>query len=237
MGKSISSYNEQHLRTIAESAMNNPYFLELYEQEKGKEYFCSLLETIDKAYRDNTIFPPKKLVFNAFEKIGCAGTKVCIVGQDPYHQEGQAMGLSFSVPPTVPTPKSLKNIYKELESDLGIKQSPTGDLTRWAKQGVFLLNATLTVEKNCPGSHAKLGWNVFTDNVIKFLNKKNSPIVFILWGKHAQQKGRLVTNRRHLIIESAHPSPLSCYRGFFNSKPFSTTNKFLKENALSPIKW
>ena len=163
--------------------------------------------------------------------------KVVIVGQDPYHGEGEAHGLSFSVQDGIKIPPSLQNIFKELNEDLEIDISSSGNLTEWAKQGVLLLNAVLTVEKDKPLSHQNLGWQKLTDYIIKLLNKKKEPVVFILWGKYAQEKESLITNKKHLVIKSAHPSPFSANRGFFGSKPFSKTNEYLKNNGLDEIDW
>ena len=199
--------------------------------------FNKFYNNILSMYNKEIIYPPKELIFNALKLTPYENVKVVIVGQDPYHGEGEAHGLSFSVQKGVKLPPSLKNIYKELYNDLNIIPSVDGDLTKWAKEGVLLLNATLTVEKDNPNSHSKLGWEIFTDYVIKVLNKKEQPIVFILWGNFARSKKRLITNSKHLIIESAHPSPFSANYGFFGSKPFSKTNEFLKKNKIKEIDW
>ena len=205
--------------------------------EAKKDYFIKLKEFVDTEYKTKQIYPPSNLVFEAFKNCEYDKVKVVIIGQDPYHQKGQAHGLSFSVNKGVKVPKSLINIYKELYDDLGIKEAKHGYLMKWAKQGVFLLNSILTVEDSKPSSHANIGWEIFTDNAIKCLDDREEPLVFILWGNFAKKKSSLIKNKRHLIITSAHPSPLSAYNGFFNSKPFSKCNKFLVENGISPIDW
>lgn len=192
---------------------------------------------IMKLYEEKTIYPLKENIFNAFKLTPYENVKVVIVGQDPYHGEGEAHGLSFSVQDNVKIPPSLQNIYKELYNDLGIMPKKTGNLTGWAKEGILLLNSTLTVEKDKANSHQGLGWQIFTDYVIKVLNQKNEPVVFILWGNFARSKKNLITNPKHLIIESTHPSPFSAYNGFFGSKPFSKTNNFLIKNNIKPIDW
>lgn len=199
--------------------------------------FKRFLSVIDNEYNTKTIYPLKENIFNALKLTSYKDTKVVIVGQDPYHGEGEAHGLSFSVQKGIKLPPSLKNIYKELEDDLGIKQAIEGDLTKWAKEGVLLLNSTLTVIKDTPNSHSKLGWSLFTDYIIKALNEKEEPVVFILWGNFARSKKVFITNKRHLVIESAHPSPFSARSGFFGSRPFSKTNEFLKKNNIKEIDW
>ncbi len=188
-------------------------------------------------YEVKTIFPPKDYIFNALKLTSFKDTKVVIVGQDPYHGKGEAHGLSFSVQKGIKIPPSLQNIYKELENDLGIPPKDNGDLTGWAKQGVLLLNAVLTVEKDKAASHRNLGWEPLTDYIIKLLNKKGEPVVFILWGNFAKEKAKLITNPNHYIITSPHPSPFSAYSGFFGSKPFSKTNNYLKTKNIKPIDW
>ena len=211
-------------------------FQELFEQESKKEYFISLMDFIKKEYQEKTCFPPFQDIFNAFKFHDIDQIKVIILGQDPYHEEHQAHGLSFSILDGNPLPKSLINIYKELYDDIGVTRL-TGDLTSWAKQGVFLLNNVLTVEKGKANSHKNKGWEIFTSKVIEELNKDNHPKVFVLWGNDAIKKKDLITNSKHLVITSPHPSPLSSYRGFFGSKPFSKTNTFLVNNNLEPIDW
>ena len=203
----------------------------------NSEGFKKFMSIIDNEYNTKTIYPPKEDIFAALKNTPFKDTKGVIVGQDPYHGEGEAMGLSFSVHDGIKLPPSLKNIYKELEDDLGYKPVTSGDLTKWTKEGVLLLNATLTVIKDTPNSHAKLGWDKFTDYVIRVLNEKEEPVVFILWGNFARSKKELITNKKHLVIESAHPSPFSARNGFFGSKPFSKTNEFLKKNNIKEIDW
>ena len=199
--------------------------------------FKNFYNMIMKLYDEKTIYPLKENIFNAFKLTSFENVKVVIMGQDPYHGEGEAHGLSFSVQDNVKIPPSLQNIYKELYSDLGIPPKNTGNLTGWAKEGVLLLNSTLTVEKDKANSHQGLGWQYFTDYVIKVLNLSEKPIVFILWGNFARSKKVLITNPKHLILESPHPSPFSAYNGFFGSKPFSKTNDFLIKNNIKPIDW
>ncbi len=207
------------------------------EKEFQKEYFKALLTFVNEAYKERKIYPPKNEIFNAFRYTPYEKVKVVILGQDPYHGEGQAQGLSFSVRDTVNKPPSLQNILKELEEDVGIPFPQKNSLIPWTKQGVMLLNSVLTVEENKPTSHKDKGWERFTDEVIRILNQKEEPIVFILWGSYARAKKELLTNPNHMIIESAHPSPFSAYHGFFGSKPFSRANLFLKEQGLEEIDW
>lgn len=199
--------------------------------------FSKFMELINHEYETKTIYPPKEHIYEALKLTSYKDTKVVIMGQDPYHGEGEAHGLSFSVTDGVKLPPSLKNIYKELNDDLGIKPVTSGNLTKWAKEGVLMLNSTLTVVKDTPNSHSKLGWSLFTDYIISALNKKEEPIVFILWGNFARSKKELISNPKHLVIESAHPSPFSARNGFFGSRPFSKTNEFLKSKNLKEIDW
>lgn len=199
--------------------------------------FKKFMGVINHEYEIKTIYPLKENIFAALKLTPYSNVKVVIVGQDPYHGEGEAHGLSFSVQDPTPLPPSLKNIYKELNDDLGITPAKSGDLTKWAKEGVLLLNSTLTVVKDNANSHSKIGWQNFTDYVIKVLNNKSEPVVFILWGNFARSKKVFITNPKHLVIESAHPSPFSARSGFFGSKPFSKTNEFLKKNNIEPIDW
>lgn len=199
--------------------------------------FKKFMELIDEEYQTKTIYPPRNYIFNALKLTPYSNVKVVIVGQDPYHGQGEAHGLSFSVQKGVKLPPSLKNIYKELYNDLNIIEPNCGDLTSWAKEGVLLLNSSLTVIKDTPNSHQKIGWSNFTDYIIKVLNAKEEPVVFILWGAFARSKKAFINNKKHLIIESAHPSPFSANYGFFGSKPFSKANQFLKENGIEPINW
>ena len=203
----------------------------------NSEGFHRFMSIINHEYETKTIYPPKEDIFAALKNTPFKDTKVVIVGQDPYHGEGEAMGLSFSVHEGIKLPPSLKNIYQELKDDLGYEPVKSGDLTKWTKEGVLLLNATLTVVKDTANSHAKLGWDKFTDYVIKVLNEKEEPVVFILWGNFAKTKKEFITNPKHLVIESAHPSPFSARNGFFGSKPFSRTNEFLKKNNIEEIDW
>ena len=199
--------------------------------------FKNFYKRIMHEYEIKEIYPSKDYIFNALKLTSYENTKVVIVGQDPYHGKGEAHGLSFSVQKGVRVPPSLQNIYKELNDDLKIPPKDNGDLTEWAKQGVLLLNAVLTVEKDKAASHRNLGWEPMTDYIIKLLNLKNKPVVFILWGNFAKEKAKLITNHQHYIIMSPHPSPFSAYSGFFGSKPFSKTNEFLIKNGLVPIDW
>ena len=208
--------------------------LEIIEKSTG---FKKFMQMINEKYNTSIVYPPKNYVFNALKLTSYKDTKVVIVGQDPYHGEGEAHGLSFSVQKGVKIPPSLQNIYKELYNDLGIKPAKYGDLTKWAKEGVLLLNAVLTVEKDKPASHRNLGWELLTDYIIKALNEKDEPVVFILWGNFAKEKKKYITNPKHLVLTSPHPSPYSASSGFFGSKPFSKTNEFLTKNNKKPIDW
>lgn len=208
--------------------------LSVIENSPGFKIF---LNTIYDLYDKKCIYPKKENIFNSLKLTSYSNTKVVIVGQDPYHGENEAHGLSFSVQKGVKVPPSLKNIFKELESDLNILPKEDGDLTKWAKEGVLLLNAILTVEKDKPASHRNVGWELFTDYIIKALNQKEEPIVFILWGNFAKSKAKYITNKKHLIISSAHPSPFSANNGFFGTKPFSRANSFLIQNKIKPIDW
>jgi uracil-DNA glycosylase len=199
--------------------------------------FNKFYQLVLSLYQKETIYPPENYIFNALKLTPYKDTKVVIVGQDPYHGVGEAHGLSFSVQKGIKIPPSLQNIYKELNSDLGIPPAQTGDLTKWAQQGVLLLNAVLTVKKDSPASHKGIGWEPLTDYIIKKLNTKETPVVFILWGNFAKSKKVFITNPKHLVIESAHPSPFSANYGFFGSKPFSKTNNFLKSNHEKEIDW
>ena len=209
----------------------------LLKEEYKKEYFKNLMNFIKEEYKIKTVYPKRNDVFNAFRYTDFDNVKVVILGQDPYHGPNQAEGLSFSVSNEVLKPPSLKNIFKELESDLGIPFPKHNSLKPWAKEGVLLLNSVLTVEAHTPTSHKGHGWEQFTDQVIEIINKKTTPVVFILWGSYARAKKKLITNPIHYVIESAHPSPFSAYNGFFGSKPFSKTNEFLKSKGIKPIDW
>lgn len=212
-------------------------WLEPLKPEFSKPYYKKLYQTVNEEYRTHQIFPPADDIFNAFALTPLHEVKVVILGQDPYHGEGQAHGLCFSVKPDVEIPPSLVNIYKELQDDCGCEIPNNGYLTKWAKQGVLLLNTVLTVRAHQANSHRGIGWEEFTDAAIRVLNEQDRPMVFILWGRPAQMKKSMLTNPNHLIIESLHPSPLSAYRGFFGSRPFSRTNKYLKEHGLKEIDW
>ena len=206
------------------------------KDEFKKEYFRKLGIFVKNEYKTKTIFPPYQNIFDALRFTDYDEVKVVILGQDPYHGLGEAHGLSFSVREGVAMPPSLQNIFKELYSDLGIKRNKS-DLTDWAKEGVLLLNSIMTVEKDKPLSHKDKGWEIFTDTIISKLNDREEPVIFLLWGSFARSKKELITNSRHKIIESVHPSPLSANRGFFGSKPFSQINKYLKEMNKEEIKW
>ncbi|MEG2116328.1 MAG: uracil-DNA glycosylase [Clostridia bacterium] len=209
---------------------------ELLKDEFASENYKAIHEYLKTEYQTQTVFPPRNDIFNAFKLTAFQDVSVVILGQDPYHEIGQAHGLSFSVKGDTPLPPSLKNIFKELQSDLGIAVSKSGDLTAWAKQGVMLLNTTLTVREHVANSHSNIGWTKFTDDVISLLNKKTTPLVFILWGNNARSKKSLINTSFHHVIESAHPSPLSAYNGFFGSKPFSKCNEFLAQQGKT-INW
>lgn len=209
----------------------------LLSKEYQKEYFKNLMNFVKEEYKTKVIYPKQNEVFNAFRYTSFDDVKVVILGQDPYHGPNQAEGLSFSVSNEVLKPPSLKNIFKELENDLQIPFPEHNSLKPWAKEGVLLLNAVLTVQEHMPTSHKDKGWETFTDNVIKILNQKKEPIVFILWGSYARNKKSLITNPIHYVIESPHPSPFSARNGFFGSKPFSKTNNFLKSKGLKEIDW
>ena len=212
-------------------------WLEPLKPEFSKEYYKKLYLKIKEEYETHLVFPPSDEIFSAFELTPLKDVKVVIIGQDPYHNVGQAHGLCFSVREDVDIPPSLVNIYKELNSDLGCYIPNNGYLVKWAKQGVLLLNTVLTVRAHQANSHRGLGWEEFTDSVIRTLDKEDRPIVFILWGAPAQKKKAMLHNSNHLILEAPHPSPLSAYRGFFGSKPFSKTNEFLKTHGLDEIDW
>ena len=208
--------------------------LSVIEHSNG---FKNFLKIIENKYENEIVFPEKKNLFNALKLTSYENTKVVIMGQDPYHGVGEAHGLSFSVQDGVKVPPSLQNIYKELYDDLGVPVSKSGNLTKWAQEGVLLLNSVLTVKKDTPASHRSLGWELLTDYIIKALNEKDTPVVFILWGRFAKEKKKYITNPKHLVLTSTHPSPFSAYNGFFGSKPFSKTNDFLIKNNLKPIDW
>ena len=212
-------------------------WLEALQNEFRQPYYKKLFQTVNEEYRTQRIFPPADDIFNAFHYTPLGQVKVVIFGQDPYHGENQAHGLCFSVKPGVDIPPSLVNIYKELQDDLGCRVPSHGYLTKWAKQGVLMMNTVLTVRAHQANSHRGIGWEAFTDAAIRVLNEQDRPIVFILWGRPAQMKKTMLTNPKHLILEAPHPSPLSSYRGFFGSKPFSKTNEFLVSHGIDAIDW
>lgn len=214
-----------------------PSWKKALEEEFGKPYFKELTEFVRGEYLSVTVFPPPRFIFHAFELCPFDKVKVVILGQDPYHGDGQAHGLSFSVPDGVSLPPSLKNIYIEIVNDMGGKVPRHGNLEHWATQGVLLLNATLTVRAHSPASHQGKGWEVFTDAVIKTLSDKKEHLVFILWGNYAKQKSALIDWQKHLVLESAHPSPFSAQNGFFGNRHFSQTNAYLAKHGHEPIKW
>ncbi|MCY9665425.1 uracil-DNA glycosylase [Paenibacillus alginolyticus] len=209
----------------------------LLGSEFEEPYFNALQQFLDEEYTTQTIFPEQSEIYRALHLTSYANTKVVILGQDPYHGRGQAHGLSFSVKPGILTPPSLQNMYKELQSDLGCYIPDNGYLKAWAEQGVLLLNTVLTVRSDMPNSHKGKGWERFTDKIITTLSDREKPIIFVLWGSHAQAKQRLIDTTRHVIIKSVHPSPLSSYRGFFGSKPFSQANAYLRDFGSSEIDW
>ena len=207
------------------------------QAEFDKPYFELLTQYVREQYKTRRCFPPAGLIFNAFDSCPFDKVRVVIIGQDPYHEEGQAMGLCFSVPEGVTIPPSLVNIYKEIHRDLGVAIPQSGNLQHWAKQGVLLLNATLTVEAHCAGSHQGKGWEELTDAAIHALNQECEHIVFMLWGAYAQRKGKFIDKRKHLVLQTSHPSPLSVYRGFDGCGHFSSANKYLIQHGQEPIKW
>jgi uracil-DNA glycosylase len=210
---------------------------EVLHEEFAKPYFQTLIQFVKQEYSSQTIFPPGSLIFSAFDKTPFDKVKVVILGQDPYHTPGVANGMAFSVQHDKLLPPSLRNIFKELQNDMGVNAPANGDLSYWAEQGVLLLNATLTVRKGLAGSHQKKGWEEFTDAVTKIISDKKENVVFILWGAYAQKKGEIINKNKHHIIQSAHPSPFSAERGFFGSRPFTKANTFLSEKGIAPIKW
>ena len=210
---------------------------EKLQPEFEKDYFVKLVDFVKNEHATKTVYPPGRLMFNAFDQCPFDKVKVVILGQDPYHEPGQAHGLCFSVNDGVLFPPSLQNIFKEIEADLGIKTPQTGNLLRWAQQGVLLLNATLTVRAHAAGSHQNKGWETFTDVVIHHIAEEKEHVVFILWGSYAQQKGEFINPNKHLVLKSPHPSPLSAHRGFFGNKHFSKTNDYLRQTGQEPIQW
>lgn len=224
--------------SVSKSGQLHPSWHAVIGDEFEKPYMQALREFLkqEKA-AGKTIYPPSPLIFNAFNHTPFEQVRVVIIGQDPYHGAGQAHGLSFSVPSGVDLPPSLQNIFKEISSDLGVKFSKNGDLTPWADQGVLLLNATLTVEQAKAGSHQNKGWELFTDAAIAALNQHRTGLVFVLWGSYAQKKGAFIDTRKHLVLKSVHPSPLSAHRGFFGNRLFSSINEYLIQQGLAPIDW
>lgn len=218
------------------AAITNDWLGAIGEEFK-KDYYKQLYQFVKEEYSTHVIYPPSEDIFNALHLTPLKDVKVVILGQDPYHNVNQAHGLCFSVRPEVDIPPSLVNIYKELQEDLGCYVPNNGYLVKWARQGVLMLNTVLTVRAHQAASHQGEGWEQFTDAIIDAVNKENRPIVFILWGKPAQMKKKMLNNPKHLILEAPHPSPLSAYRGFFGSKPFSKTNDFLQEHGVEPIDW
>ena len=209
----------------------------MIENEQTKDYFSKLQTTIDHLYATSIVYPAKKHIFRALNLTPFDDVKVVILGQDPYHGENQGHGLAFSVLNDTPIPPSLRNIFKEYQTDLDLPFPSTTDLSPWAKNGVLLLNTTLTVEAGKPLSHANLGWETFTDALLNHLSDEKNSLVFILWGAHAQKKAKFINQSKHLVIKSPHPSPLSSYRGFFGSKPFSRANDYLQKNNIQPVDW
>ena len=216
--------------------IGNDWDLALSEEFK-KEYFLNIMDFVQEEYATKTVYPPYGDMFNAFKFTPLSNVKVVILGQDPYHEEGQAHGLAFSTPEGRPIPRSLKNIFKEINHEYGYPIPESGCLEKWAEQGVFLLNTVLTVEAGNANSHSKCGWQIFTDNVIGILNEQTQPIVFMLWGKQAEKKKDLITNPNHLVLITSHPSPFSARRGFLGSNHFILANEFLKENNILEIDW
>lgn len=213
------------------------YFKNIIENESKKDYYIKLHDFIDKEYQDKIIYPERKNIYAALKYTPYDKVKVVILGQDPYHGEGEAHGLSFSVCPGIKTPPSLKNIYKELNAELGCYIPNNGYLTKWANQGVLLLNSVLTVQKDTPTSHRGKGWEIFTDKIIEEIDKKDEPVVFLLWGNFAKSKEALLKNPKHLVLSSAHPSPFSARNGFFGNNHFKKVNEYLKANGAEPIDW
>ncbi len=210
---------------------------QILSQEFEKEYFEKLVAFVKQEYKTNTVYPPAKHIFSAFDYCTFNDLKVVIIGQDPYHGKGQAHGLCFSVNEGIKKPPSLQNIFKELKSDIGKEIPESGNLEHWAKQGILLLNATLTVRASSAGSHQNKGWETFTDAVIKEISDRKEGIVFILWGAYAQKKGAVISQEKHYVLKSAHPSPFSAYNGFFGNKHFSKTNEYLRKIGRKPIEW
>lgn len=230
--KHIFAEKPEHMNVQIEQSWK-----EVLSNEFDKNYFIHLTQFIRQEYSTKTIYPPGRLIFNAFNSCPFQQVKVVIIGQDPYHGPHQANGLCFSVNDGIETPPSLINIYKEIQQEFGTPVPPSGNLQRWANQGVLLLNATLTVEAHKPGSHQNKGWEQFTDAVISALSQQRENIVFILWGSYAQKKGAHIDKSKHLVLTSAHPSPLSAYRGFFGNNHFRLANQYLEQHGITPINW
>jgi uracil-DNA glycosylase len=212
-------------------------FKEIIEEESKKEYFQELQSFVDEEYKNKTVFPERKNIYASLENTPFDKVKVVIIGQDPYHGEGEAHGFAFSVKPGIKIPPSLKNIYKELNTEYGCYIPNNGYLMKWAEQGVLLLNTVLTVEKDKPASHQGKGWETFTDRIIEEIDKKDKPVVFMLWGNFAKSKKKLLTNKNHLVLESPHPSPFSARHGFFGNNHFKLANEYLSKNGIDPIDW
>ena len=212
-------------------------WLEVLQKEFDKPYFAQLIQFVKAEYANGVCYPPGSLIFNAFNQCPWSDVKVVLIGQDPYHEPGQAHGLCFSVNEGVPFPPSLRNIFKEVNADTGAPIPQSGNLTRWATQGVLLLNATLTVREHSAGSHQRRGWETFTDAVIRIISEQKSKVVFILWGAYAQSKASLIDSSRHLVLRSVHPSPLSAHAGFFGNHHFSLANDYLVRNGFTSIDW
>ena len=210
---------------------------DFFKEEEKKEYYQNLMSQVNKAYETTTVFPPKDKIYNAFDLTPLENTKVVLLGQDPYHGAGQAQGLAFSTPSDIKNPPSMRNMLKEIEEDIGKSSCEDGDLTSWAKDGVLLINAILTVEEAKAKSHHKMGWEKFTDNLITFISNNCKDVVFILWGASAIKKQKIIDKSKHHILSGVHPSPLSAYRGFFGCKHFSKTNEILKDLGKEEIKW
>jgi len=216
--------------------IGNDWDLALKEEFK-KDYFLKINEFVEGEYRTKTVYPPYEDIFNAFKLTPLSSVKVVVLGQDPYHEPGQAHGLAFSTPDGRPIPRSLKNIFKEINEEFSYSIPESGCLEKWAREGVFLLNTVLTVEEGNANSHSKCGWQTFTDNIIRILNKQDQPIVYLLWGKQAEKKKELIDNPKHLVLITSHPSPFSARRGFFGCNHFKLANEYLKENNLEEIDW
>ena len=213
------------------------HFKDLIEEESKKDYYIKLHEFVENEYATKTIYPSKENIFFALKNTPYEYVKVVILGQDPYHGQGEAHGMAFSVNPGIKVPPSLKNIFNEIKRDIGCKIPNNGYLLKWARQGVLMLNSVLTVEKDKPASHQMKGWEIFTNRIIEEINKKDTPVVFLLWGKFAKEKASLITNKKHLVLTSSHPSPYAVKYGFDGCSHFSKTNIFLKENNMAPIDW